>query len=276
MDQLAALWRSELAALRSEEAARGQAAVERLGEWQAGLSGQLQALRSEEDQRGQAAVDRLGELQAAMASHLATLGTALEAPMTRLLATASEAPKAAAEVIAQLRQEMSQLTERDNVALQERTALVENIGALLQSVQQTTGEQRAAIETLVTSASGVLNQVSEQFAQTLGAQASRTDEAAAQVAGSAAELASLGEAFQHGVQLFSASQEKLVDNLQRIEGAIQQSMARSDEQLAYYVAQAREVVDLSISAQQGIVEDLRRLRGQPPTAKAAPATQGAA
>jgi hypothetical protein len=143
-------------------------------------------------------------------------------------------------------------------------------------VQQTTGEQRAAIETLVASASGVLNQVSEQFAQTLGAQASRTDEAAAQVAGSAAELASLGEAFQHGVQLFSASQEKLVDNLQRIEGAIQQSMARSDEQLAYYVAQAREVVDLSISAQQGIVEDLRRLRGQPPAAKAAPATQGAA
>jgi hypothetical protein len=36
-------------------------------------------------------------------------------------------------------------------------------------------------------------------------------------------------------------------------------MSRSDEQLAYYVAQAREVIDLSISAQQGIVEDLRRL-----------------
>ena len=40
-------------------------------------------------------------------------------------------------------------------------------------------------------------------------------------------------------------------------------MARSDEQLAYYVAQAREVIDLSISAQQGIVEDLRRLHGKP-------------
>lgn len=42
---------------------------------------------------------------------------------------------------------------------------------------------------------------------------------------------------------------------------IGQSMSRSDEQLAYYVAQAREVIDLSISAQQGIVEDLRRLHG---------------
>jgi hypothetical protein len=39
-------------------------------------------------------------------------------------------------------------------------------------------------------------------------------------------------------------------------------MSRSDEQLAYYVAQAREVIDLSISAQQGIVEDLRRLHGK--------------
>ena len=47
-----------------------------------------------------------------------------------------------------------------------------------------------------------------------------------------------------------------------MEGAIGQSMARSDEQLAYYVAQAREVIDLSISAQQGIVEDLRRLHGK--------------
>ena len=36
-------------------------------------------------------------------------------------------------------------------------------------------------------------------------------------------------------------------------------MARSDEQLAYYVAQAREVIDLSITSQQGLVEDLRRL-----------------
>jgi hypothetical protein len=261
MDQLAGLWRSELAALRSEESARGESAVARLADWQDGLTTQLQTLRREEDQRGEAAVNRLGELQAAMANHLATLGEALEAPMTRLLETASEAPKAAAEVIAQLRQEMSQLTERDNLALQERTALVGNLGALLQSVEHATGEQRAAIESLVTSASSVLDQVSQHFSATLQTQASNTNEVAAQVAGSAAELASLGEAFHHGVQLFSESNQKLVDKLQSIEGAIAQNMARSDEQLAYYVAQAREVIDLSISSQQGIVEDLRRLRG---------------
>lgn len=261
MDHLAGLWRSELAALRTEESARGESAVARLADWQSSLTTQLQTLRREEDQRGEAAVNRLGELQTAMASHLATLGEALEAPMTRLLETASEAPKAAAEVIAQLRQEMSHLTERDNLALQERTALVGNLGTLLQSVEHATGEQRAAIESLVTSATGVLDQVSQQFSATLETQASHTNEVAAQVAGSAAELASLGEAFHHGVSLFSESNQKLVDKLQSIEGAITKNMARSDEQLAYYVAQAREVIDLSISSQQGIVEDLRRLRG---------------
>lgn len=71
------------------------------------------------------------------------------------------------------------------------------------------------------------------------------------------------------MQLFSTTNEKLIENLQRIESAVTQSMARSDEQLAYYVAQAREVIDLSISSQQGIVENLRRLREPRPAEKKA-------
>lgn len=196
---------------------------------------ELATLRSEEAARGDAAVQRL-------------------------LETAAEAPKAAAEVIAQLRWETTQLSERDNLALQERTTLMNNIGTLLQTVQQATGEQRAAIESLVSSASAVLDQVGRQFADTVGAQAHRAEDVAAQVSGSAIELASLGEAFGHGVQLFAATNEKLIGSLQRIEEAVGQSMVRSDEQLAYYVAQAREVIDLSISSQQGIVDDLHRLR----------------
>ena len=50
---------------------------------------------------------------------------------------------------------------------------------------------------------------------------------------------------------------------ERIEAALGKSTARSDEQLAYYVAQAREVIDLSMTSQQGLLEDLRRLRGKP-------------
>jgi hypothetical protein len=240
MDQLATLWRSELGALRTDEATRGNAAVE-----------------------------RLGALQAALATQLATLGTALEAPMTRLMQTAAEAPQAAAEVIAQLRQEMSHLAERDNAALEERRNLVGDITTLMQTLNQASAAQREAIEALVASASTVLDNTGNQFAQTLAAQTAQATDAAAQVAGSAIDLASLGESFNHGVQLFSSSNDKLMDSLQRIEAAMGQQMARSDEQLAYYVAQAREVIDLSITAQQGLVEDLRRRDSKPQAAPAA-------
>lgn len=325
MDALAGLWRNELAALRSEEAARQQAAAQRAAELQTGvaeqlaawrdgasrqlatlreaeakrqqaqaeqqerslaaLTRQLQSLREEEAARGEAAVQRLGGLTTALSTQLAaqlsTLGTALEAPMARLMQTASEAPKAAAEVIAQLREQMSRLAERHNdteiATLAERADLVGQIGTLLQQVQQTTGEQRAAIENLVGSATGVLDRVGQQFADTVGAQAGRAEAMADQAATSAAQLAALGEAFQQGTQQLATSHEQLVHSLQRVEGAIGQSLARSDEQLAYYVAQAREVIDLSISAQQGIVEDLRQLRGpRPPGHAGAKATASAA
>jgi len=122
--------------------------------------------------------------------------------------------------------------------------------------------QRGAVEGLVASATQIMQAAGSRFADALGAQAGKVDDVSARVAASAVELASLGEAFQHGVALFSASNAQLGSSLQQMEAAIGQSMSRSDEQLAYYVAQARELIDLSISAQQGIVEDLRRLHSK--------------
>ncbi|MFM6986755.1 MAG: hypothetical protein ACKOXQ_09040 [Hydrogenophaga sp.] len=243
MEDLAARWRSELTTLQEHTVH------------------QLQGLRADEALRAEAAVQRLAQLQSALADQLATLGAALEAPMARLMQTASEAPRAAAEVIAQLREQMSRLAERDNATLGERAELLGQISDLLQQVQQATGDQRAAIEHLVGSATDVLGRVGQQFADTVGAQAGRAEAMAEQAAASAAQLARLGEAFQQGTAQLATSHEQLVQSLQRVEGAIGQSLARSDEQLAYYVAQAREVIDLSISAQHGIVEDLRKLRG---------------
>jgi ElaB/YqjD/DUF883 family membrane-anchored ribosome-binding protein len=182
--------------------------------------------------------------------------------MTRLMQTASSVPQAAAEVIVQLRQEMSALSERDNRASTERNALLGQLRELVQGLARDTGEQRAAIEGLSTSAMASLSQASQQHSETLAAQASKAVDVAAHVTGSAIELTSLGEAFQHGIERFSASNDKLTDSLQRIEDALHKSMTRSDEQLDYYVAQAREVIDLSIASQQGIVEDMRKLHSK--------------
>ncbi|HEY8905675.1 MAG TPA: hypothetical protein VIM63_06515, partial [Rhodoferax sp.] len=73
---------------------------------------------------------------------------------------------------------------------------------------------------------------------------------------------SLGETFGFAVQAFSAANESLMGHLQRIEAALDKSMVRSDEQLAYYVAQAREIIDLSTLSQKEIFEELRRLPSQ--------------
>ena len=83
-----------------------------------------------------------------------------------------------------------------------------------------------------------------------------------QIAGSATDVASLGEAFSSGVQLFGQSNEALMERLAVIASALDNSLARSDEQLAYYVAQAREVVDLSMLSQKQIIEEMQQLARQ--------------
>jgi hypothetical protein len=223
------------------------------------LQTELAALREAEAQRGAAAVARLGELQAAVAGHLTTLGTALEAPIARLMETAAEAPRAAAEVIGQLRQEMSQGIARDNALLEERGRILETLSGLLASIEHASTEQRATIDALVAAAATALDQAGERFAARLDEEGGKLGAAAAQVAGGAVEVASLGDAFGAAVQAFGEANTQLVDNLRRIEAALDKSMVRSEEQLAYYVAQAREVIDLSLASQKEIFDELRQL-----------------
>jgi hypothetical protein len=227
------------------------------------IATQLTALRDEEQRRGDAAVARLAELQAAVAQHLASLGRALEEPLHRLLLTASEVPDAAAGVIAQLREEMSRIGERDNMALQERNVLLEQLRDLLQAVNAASEQQRTATDALLASASTALEQAGTRFTELLDAQSAKAADTSAHIAAGAVELSAVAEVFGEGVQQFHAGNDKLVESLDRMEASLRRSTARSDEQLAYYVAQAREVIDLSIASQQGLVENLRALRVAP-------------
>jgi hypothetical protein len=234
----------------------------RMDQMAALLHTELGALRDEEAQRGQAAVQRLDALQTAVAGHLSSLGLALEAPIARLIETASEAPRAAAEVIGKLRQEVSSSAARDNELLQERSRILETLNALLDSIRHASAEQRAVIDSLVESSAVALQNAGGQFAQQVDAEAAKLSDIAAQVTSSAVEVSSLGQTFAFAVTAFGEANDKLIANLQRIEGAMDKSMARSDDQLAYYVAQAREVIDLSTMSQKEIVEQLRQLAGK--------------
>ena len=240
--------------------------TQRTEELAALLRSELSTLRDAEDARGQAAVARLADLQTTVTTHLSTLGTALEAPITRLMETASEAPKAAAEVIGQLRQEISVSVARDNALLEERTRILSTLNTLLDAINHASTEQRSVIDALVSASAATLNQANSQFSEHVSHESAKLGHIAAQVTASAVDVASLGETFGFAVRSFNETNEKLMTHLQRIEKAMDKSMTRSDEQLAYYVAQARELIDLSISSQKDVLETLQ--------SRAAAATEG--
>jgi ElaB/YqjD/DUF883 family membrane-anchored ribosome-binding protein len=221
------------------------------------LTQELSALREAETQRGQAAVERLSELQAVVTTHLQTLGTALEAPIARLIDTASQAPLAAAQVIGQMRQEISQSVVRDNALLEERTRIMDTLNHLLDAINHASTEQRQVIDSLVSSSASTLQTASEQFTTQITSESAKLGDVAAQVTASAVDVASLGDALSGAVRSFSDTNAQLMQQLERIEQALDKSMARSDEQLAYYVAQAREIIDLSITSQKDVLDSLR-------------------
>ncbi|MFT6266987.1 MAG: hypothetical protein ACJAWS_003152 [Oleiphilaceae bacterium] len=223
------------------------------------VSTELKLLVEAEQTRGIQATDQLVKLEMTVATQLAVLGNALEAPMTRLIETASETPKAAAEVISHLRREISNNIERDNTLLEERAQIIESLDALFVSLEQNSIGQRDAVEKLVNSSSSMLKDVGSHFTQHIESEVDKLTIISDNFSGSAVEMASLGDAFSHSVQLFNQSTGCLIENLSRIEESLNTSTNKSDEQMAYYIAQAREIIDHSMSSQQVIIDQLSQL-----------------
>jgi hypothetical protein len=260
-------------ALRADLALRDQ---ERLAALTQSLEGMAASLQREWQAAGAQTLAQQQQICATLAQTAGDLGAQTQAQadhtigeIAKLMQTAAEAPRAAAEVIGQLRQELSNSIARDNALLDERGRIMETLGALLDGINHASTEQRQAIDALVAASTALLDRVGGEFVDTVGSEAAKLTEAAAQITGSGVEVASLGEAFGFAVQRFGEANDKTIASLLRIEGALDKSMARSDEQLAYYVAQARELIDLSIMSQKQIVDDLQRLSGRPLASEAA-------
>ncbi|VVE20559.1 hypothetical protein PCO31110_03144 [Pandoraea communis] len=268
---------SLLQALNAANTAHHDATAERetqrLSAWTETLEGTLATLRSEWQKVGaqtasqqQAICDTLARTALEMSEQTRANASDTIAEISRLVQTASEAPKAAAEIIGELRQKLSDSMVRDNAMLDERSRLLDTLGTLLDTVRHAGNEQRAAVDELVTTSAQLLERAGTNLGDAIAAQTEKLAAASAQVTGSAVEIASLGDAFGAAVQSFGESNTQLLEHLQRIEAALDKSMARSDEQLGYYVAQAREVVELSVMSQKQILEnlqDMAQTRAQP-------------
>lgn len=223
------------------------------------LKQQLNDLRDQEGQRAEKALSQLAKLETTVAAQLADLGRALEAPMSRLIETASEAPKAAAEVISKLKQEMTQNMARDNDLLEERRRIMSDLDGLSDSLAQSTVNQGKAMETLLQSSGGMLADISERFDAKVDREVSKLSEIALQFSESSIDIAGMSSAFVAAVERFSESNDKLVANLGKIELALEESGSRNNEQLAYYVAQAREIIDHSMMSQRGLIEEINQM-----------------
>ncbi|RQV26196.1 DUF802 domain-containing protein [Burkholderia cenocepacia] len=252
--------------LQSQLAARDE---ERLSAWNDSLTAMAAALRDEWAQtsaqaaaRQQDICDTLTRTANAITAQAQVHASDTINEISRLVQAASEAPKAVADVVAELRQRLSDSMVRDTAMLDERSRLLATLETLLGAVNHASTEQRTAIDALVSTSADLLDRVGARFNDTVDAETRKLDSVAAQVTAGAVEVASLGDAFGMAVQVFGESNDKLLTHLQRIEAALEKSLARSDEQLEYYVAQAREVIDLSVMSQKQIVEDLQQLAGR--------------
>lgn len=249
---------------------------QRLATWSASMQSNANALLEHWQQAGTQNLEQqekichtLAQTANDMAAQSQEHARSTIAEIAQLVQSASEAPRLAAEVIAELRQKLSDSMARDNSLLEERAGILQTLQTLLDAVNHAATEQRAAIDSLVSGSAELLQRVGNEFADKAQAQASEMNNVAAQISGSAVEVASLGEAFGGAVEVFGQANDKLVSHLQRIEAALAKSMSRSDEQLDYYVAQAREVVDLSIRSQKQILEDLQQIAANSQSALAA-------
>ena len=258
-------WRATLA--QAESAAHSQDQQRQVA-WAASQGAIAASLQAGWQQAGaqalgqqQAICQTLQETALAMQAQARDQARGTVAEVSRLIDIAAQAAQAAAELVGQLRQQLSDSLARDNDMLDERGRIMGALATLLATLHQASSEQRLAIDALVAGSASQLQQAGARFGDLVQAETGKITAASAQVTGSAVEVASLGEAFGSAVAVFGDSNQALMLHLQRIEAALDKSTTRSDEQLAYYVAQAREIIDLSVGAQKQIVDELQHLAG---------------
>ena len=169
--------------------------------------------------------------------------------MSELITVTTGASQANAELISRLEQQVSVHRERDNALLAERKQLMEELAALSDGLRNSTELQQQVMEQ-------VLEQSGEnliELGNSVGQQLSQSGE---QLSGAAVELSTLSHAFADAVDGFKASTEEMQTVMAGIAGTMTSAGERSDEQMGYYVSQAREIIDHNLMTQQAILERL--------------------
>lgn len=157
--------------LQAELAARD---AQRESAWTHALEAMAAQLRSAWQETGAQTAEQQREICATLAQTAQDISSQSREHATRtvaeigqLLEAAAQAPRAAADVVAELRQKLVDSMERDNAMLEERSRLLATVETLLGAVNHASSEQREAIDALVASSADLLERVGARFADSI-------------------------------------------------------------------------------------------------------------
>lgn len=250
--QVEPLWRDAMAAL-SREAAGTQAAVAQLVERQAdAMIESTQQLQTTLGEQWAAALVQQRDAQAGFLEDAATAVAALREQFQNINAQIAGDLTALREAHAESRTHEAALRE-------EQAALGQQLAHLVDTMQSRLGAQHDALSGFVANAEALFAGSSQRTEQQLEQATAQLSTAADDFAAGVAELAGLGDALAQWAAAFATANEQLKTAADQLESAVLASAQRSDEQMGYYVAQAREVVDYSVQAQQALIDQMRQL-----------------
>ena len=244
-------------AAQAAHAAQLPALVARIEQGQrdsvAAQAGQLQALVATVEQGLRDSIAAHGEWAAD------TLKPAIDSTMAGLAAAVADITGELREAVTGIRSEAEAAAQRDLALLEQQRGLLAELTATAEALREEAGQHRASAEALTENAGRLLADTSARFETRVESDSGRLAEVAEHFAASAIELSSLGEALGAAMAQFQDNSTELRATLAQMDAALCSSTQRSDEQMGYYVAQAREVIDHSVLAQQQLIEQLRQL-----------------
>lgn len=163
------------------------------------------------------------------------------------------------DTLASLRDTAADSLERETALRREQQSLAGQLATVAKAVQESVASQHEALERFATNAEKRFAETGTRADQQIAAGTARLTDVSDEFATSVAELASLGDALVQLASGFDAANGQLKSAAEQLESAVLASAERSDEQMGYYVAQAREVIDYSVQAQQALIEQMRQL-----------------
>ncbi|GAB4404208.1 MAG: hypothetical protein OHK0048_23640 [Rhodoferax sp.] len=260
----AAQWAQWLDDARVQSEAAQQAQAQRWAELQSALCQEGQRLHGDAAQQIQVllstAQQQLAALQERVAHQLAALGQTVTQPLAALVQALDEVAQRSSALMQRLDQWAQVLQSRDQQQWQRSQEALDAFDAMVRGWEQAAQAQQAHTRAMLAQAERAMGEHTVDLQQQVRSAAQLLDGSRADLAQGAADVSSLRAALEQAAQTFAQASAQTVEHLQQLQAALAQQWARSDDQLAYYVAQAREVIDLSMMSQQAVFEELRALR----------------